>query len=188
MQVSDTQDLPLRMRYYQGLIDQDWLKHGEHYSALRESFIIFICDFDLYGNGFYVYTFHERCEENPKILLEDRATKIVLNARGNHGHISNELRRFLKYVSIGQIEGEFIPQLDQVVRELKEDQKARLEFMTYQMEMKENERRGREEGFRDAIESLAKKMLKKKKSLSEIQELTELPIERIKELSKLIQQ
>lgn len=58
--------------------------------------------------------------------------------------------------------------------------------MTYQMEMKENERRGREEGFRDAIELLAKKMLKKKKPLSEIQELTELPIERIKELSKLI--
>lgn len=34
MQVDDSDNISKRMRYYQGLIDVDKLKHGQHYSAL----------------------------------------------------------------------------------------------------------------------------------------------------------
>jgi len=42
MQISNPKYLAKRLRYYQGLIDIDRLKRGQHYSALEESFIIFI--------------------------------------------------------------------------------------------------------------------------------------------------
>ena len=51
MQVSDSDNIAKRMRYYQGLIDLDKLKHGQHYSSLGDSFIIFICPFDHFNAG-----------------------------------------------------------------------------------------------------------------------------------------
>ena len=75
MQMSDSKFLPQRVRYYQGLIDLDKLKRGDHYSILGESFIIFICPFDHFHRGRYIYTFHERCDEDFEVALNDGATK-----------------------------------------------------------------------------------------------------------------
>lgn len=63
MQIADSDNISKRMRYYQGLIDADKLKHGQHYSALGESYIIFICPFDRFKRGRHIYTFRERCDE-----------------------------------------------------------------------------------------------------------------------------
>ncbi len=72
MQVADSDNLAKRMRYYQGLIDLDKLKHGQHYSALGDSFIIFICPFDRFNAGRHIYTFRETCVECPIIGLTQR--------------------------------------------------------------------------------------------------------------------
>ena len=53
MQVADTDNIAKRMRYYQGLIDLDKLKRGQHYSAPGASYIIFICPFDRFKQGRY---------------------------------------------------------------------------------------------------------------------------------------
>ena len=43
MQRSDTKELPLRSRYYQGMIDLDYLEKGHKYQELPDSYIIFLC-------------------------------------------------------------------------------------------------------------------------------------------------
>ena len=43
MQTVIKKDEGLRMRYYQSMIDIDHLNHGESYSDLKESYIVFIC-------------------------------------------------------------------------------------------------------------------------------------------------
>ena len=43
MQTSNNIEIPKRMRYYQGSIDTHILKESEKYSALKKSYIIFIC-------------------------------------------------------------------------------------------------------------------------------------------------
>ncbi|MBR3498691.1 MAG: Rpn family recombination-promoting nuclease/putative transposase [Selenomonadaceae bacterium] len=48
IQISNSDNLAKRTRYYQSLIDTDKLKRGQHYSCLGESFIIFICPFDIF--------------------------------------------------------------------------------------------------------------------------------------------
>ena len=65
--------LPKRMRYYQGIIDLHILEKGEKYEKLRKSFIIFICTYDPFGQGRWVYTFENRCREDPSTALGDEA-------------------------------------------------------------------------------------------------------------------
>ena len=57
-------DLGKRTRYYQSLLDVDNLLKGKNYSELKETFIIFICLDDPFGEDLPVYTFERLCKEN----------------------------------------------------------------------------------------------------------------------------
>ena len=98
MQIADSDNIAKRMRYYQGLIDGDKLKHGQHYRELGESYIIFICPFDRFKRGRHIYTFRERCDEDNSLTLNDGAVKIFLSTKGTLKDISEELKNFLNYV------------------------------------------------------------------------------------------
>ena len=50
MQVLNTLELQRRSRYYAGMIDQAELSQGKHYSSLVDSYVVFICPFDLFGD------------------------------------------------------------------------------------------------------------------------------------------
>ena len=169
----------------------DNLKHGQHYSALGESFIIFICPFDHFNAGRHIYTFRETCAECPIIGLNDGATKIFLNTKGTADDVSPNLRAFLDYVDSGIIFGDFVQELDAAVQLVKSNRKAMKEFMTYEMSLLESRMEGEQRGLLLGLqqgrnqekESVALKMLRKGSSIDDIREMTELPIERIKELA-----
>ena len=80
MQNQPTNYLPLRTRYYQSMIDVDNLLKGEEYSNLKESFIIFICQFDPFNENLPCYTFKNICKENTNIELQDKTSKIIFNS------------------------------------------------------------------------------------------------------------
>ena len=63
---TDTYVLPKRSRYYQALLDIDLLQKGQPYDLLPPTFIIFICVFDFFEKGNYVYTF----KKTPYVLLK----------------------------------------------------------------------------------------------------------------------
>ncbi|MFI3202350.1 MAG: Rpn family recombination-promoting nuclease/putative transposase [Eubacteriales bacterium] len=48
MQTYDAKELPQRTRYYQGIMDMESLQQGSEYEKLNQSYIIFICTFDLF--------------------------------------------------------------------------------------------------------------------------------------------
>ena len=54
MQTARRTNLVKRMRYYHSAIDVDSLLRGNPYDRLKKSFVIFICNFDLCGDGFPV--------------------------------------------------------------------------------------------------------------------------------------
>ena len=99
MQVTNNDNLGKRMRYYQGLIDLDKLKHGQHYCELGESFIIFICPFKVFSDNRHVYTFRNLCVENPNVALDDGATKIFLSTKGSSDDVSSTVKNFLNFPS-----------------------------------------------------------------------------------------
>lgn len=71
MQVSDTKELPKRSRYYQGMMDLKLIDKGQYYDELNQSYVIFICPFDVFGKGRYIYTFENICKEDNRISMGD---------------------------------------------------------------------------------------------------------------------
>ena len=183
MQLTDSDNLAKRMRYYQSLLDTDKLKRGQHYSALGESFIIFICTFDRFKLGRHIYTFQERCTEDTNLLLNDCATKVFLNTKGTVDDVSPDTLAFLNYVDSGIVSGKFVEELDSAVDSVKSNEKARHDFMTLQMYLLEQEMEAEERGRAKERESVAIKMLRKGKSFEEVHEFTDLTIQRLEELA-----
>ena len=78
MQTVIKKDEGLRMRYYQSMIDIDHLNRGESYSDLKESYVVFICLDDPFGDGKPVYNFVTKeiqaevdsCKNHPKWRAE----------------------------------------------------------------------------------------------------------------------
>ena len=190
MQVSNSDNLAKRTRYYQELIDGDKLKPGQHYSALGESIIIFICPFRFKYNRHF-YSFHERCDQELDFILESGVTKIFLSTKGTIDDVTPDIKAFLDYVDKGIISGDFVKELDDAVQLVKSNRKAMKEFMTYQMALLESEMTGEQRGLAQGIElgrtegteSVAIKMLRKGKSFEEIQEFTDLPLQRLEQLA-----
>ena len=158
MQVADSDNIVKRMRYYQGLIDLDKLKHGQHYSSLGESYIIFICPFDKFKQGRHLYTFRERCDEENKLSLNDGAVKIFLSTKGKIDDVSADVKAFLNYVDGGIIKGEFVQKFDAAVQAVKTNEKARLEYMTFEMALLESELEGREKNLIENLKAVMKKL------------------------------
>ena len=186
MQVSNSDNLAKRTRYYQGLIDGDKLKPGQHYSALGESIIIFICPFRFKYNRHF-YSFHERCDQELDFILESDVTKIFLSTKGTIDDVSPDILAFLDYVDTGFVSGDFVKELDQAVQLVKSNRKAMKEFMTYEMALLEErlqgEQRGIQIGRTEGTEAIAMKMLRKGKSFEEVQEFTDLPFKRLEQLA-----
>ena len=134
--------LAKRMRYYQGLIDLNIIDKGEEYSSLKKSFVIFICTHDPFGDGRYIYTFENRCLENPDIAFGDDATKIILNTEGKIGDISDDLKATLRYIAGDGPQTEYTKGLDEEVVDVRKSEKWRREFMTLLMRDKENRKLG----------------------------------------------
>ena len=159
MQVSDSDNISKRMRYYQGLIDMDKLTHGQHYSELGDSFIIFICPFDRFNAGRHIYTFRETCVQCPNIQLNDGATKIFFSTKGLADDVSPNLMAFLDDVDRGIVFSDFVHELDDAVQLVKSNRRAMKDFMTYEMSLIESRMegllRGREKGMVKGTEDVA---------------------------------
>ena len=57
IQTTNQKNLPKRARYYQSIIDMDNLSHGEKYSQLKDSYIIFLCLSDPFDEKLPMYFF-----------------------------------------------------------------------------------------------------------------------------------
>ena len=143
MQTTDKKNLPKRMRYYQGMIDLNVIDKGEEYTALKKSFVIFICTYDPFGKGRYIYTFDQTAQQDRSVVLEDEAIKIVLNTKGTVGDISEELKATLEYMD-GQLPTtDYAKELETAVEEVKASEDWRREYMTLFLRDRENVRLGR---------------------------------------------
>lgn len=89
---------PQRSRFYHAIIDSRSLKSGEDFGKLKQVYVIFICNYDLFGYDRVWYTIKNRCLEEPEMDYEDGAVTLVLYTRGTKGKISEELRQFLNYM------------------------------------------------------------------------------------------
>lgn len=162
VQKKDTGNLPKRSRYYQSMMDTKMLKLGEtDYNKLGKIFIILIMPFDLFGQGKYMYTFTNMCEEVPGLRLEDGATRIFLNTRGkNDDEVSKELVQLLHYMeytnsvdSVGL--DERLQRLMSNVKSLQQNAEVSVKYMQLWEEMAYEREEARAEGHAEALTKFA---------------------------------
>ena len=142
MQVTDTKELPKRTRFYQSMIDLQLIDKGMPYKMLKPSYIIFICPFDMFGEGRHIYTFENICKEDKNIFLKDGAVKIFLNADSKMDDVSRELAAFLDYVAGRKTEDSYVEKLKAAVERAKKNREWRHEYMTLLMRDQENIEKG----------------------------------------------
>ena len=146
VQTSNKRNLPKRMRYYQSIIDISILTPGMEYGSLKKSFLIFICNYDEYGRGRYLYTFENTCREEPGLKFGDESYKVVVNTKGKKGGINAHLKEVLEYLENGSVTGDYSRELDEAVKAVKSSEERRLEYMLLVTRDNEMRAEGRAEG------------------------------------------
>ena len=153
MQVERKAALGKRSRYYQNQMDMELLLSGEDYSEIPNTYVIFICDFDPFGEEKYRYVFEMQCKESKHTNLEDGRTILFLNTHGkNESEVPKELVTFLKYVkadlagSEEAFDDSYVEQLQNFIRKIKGSREMEERFMIFEEMLKEEREEGREEG------------------------------------------
>lgn len=154
MQLRDEKNIPRRMRYYSGAIDQTILEKGMNYNSLTDTVIVFITIFDPFGKDLIRYSFRNLCLEDRNLELEDGTTKVVLNAAGTQGDVSAELKDFLKLVAGTAIpqKGSFADRVQEQVIVARKNSEWRRQYMEWRMTLLNERWKGREEGRREGKE------------------------------------
>ena len=154
------QEIPRRMRYYQGMIDNESLGKGDDYSKLPETKIIFITRDDIIGKMQNVYCFkYTSCDSN-RIVLEDGTEKIIVCAKGNYQGITDDLRSLLLYMTGEFTEySEFAEEVDKAISEVKKLGLGRSQYMSWSTSLSDAKREAREEGREDNAYHGVKSML-----------------------------
>ena len=192
MQQKRRADLAKRSRYYQSLVDAGLLEPGvPDYNRLNTSYIIMIMPFDLFGYKKYVYTFRARCEEEPECLLEDGATRIFLNTRGeNDDEVPRELAEFLHYLEettderAASTDSQRIKRIHRRGRKVRLSEEVGVKYMQAWEERYYEREEGKEEGAHNKLRELAAKKYRKGMSVKEIAELLEESETTVQELLK----
>ena len=164
--------LSKRTRYYQSMMDVDLMALGADYDSLNPTIIIFICPFDPFEAGRYLYTFENRCVEDANLRLNDGARKIFLNTKGRLGEIDNSIRAFLQYVDGVMSTDRFVQEIDEEIQKVKMIEGEAVSYMTYEMKIKEARKEERREILVDSIRRLISKL---KISAEQAMDLLEIP-------------
>lgn len=109
--------LPKRTRYYQAMIDSDILKSGDYYRSLPDSYVLFICTFDPFGENKGCYTFIEQCLEVPGLKLGDGTEKRFYNCTYAGNDIPDSVRCLYKYIESGEATDDLTSRIDKAVDE-----------------------------------------------------------------------
>ena len=146
MQVKNDDDLPRQGRFYYSHLDMDSLNTGRRYKNLPDTYVIFICDFPLFGERpLYRYTYRSACLENGHILPDGRTTVFLSTKGTNDEEVPKPLVDFLKYIEHPEnppkqvLDDGFVASLNKQVRTIKRNHDWEAKFMQLE-EMLKDER------------------------------------------------
>lgn len=146
--------LPRRVRFYHSVIDARSLQSGSDYNQLKNVIIIMLLPYDPFGHGRMVYTFKNKCLEEPEIEYNDGALNLFIYTKGHAGDISQDLKELLRYLESTTWDNAVSSPLREVqsmVDKIKYDKEVSISYMkSYERDwMMRNE--GRVEGYADSI-------------------------------------
>lgn len=195
MQTVIKKDEGLRMRYYQSMMDIDHLNRGESFKELKESYVVFICLDDPFGEEKPVYNFATK-EVSGERILNDRIHKVIYNASSFEKAENPNVRAFLEFLKSHTATDPLTKEIQTAVDSCKNHQKWRAEYMLWKDQIREWKDEAREDGLSEgksiglkegaknkAIET-ARKMIENKISIDLIVKCTGLSLEEVNSLKE----
>ena len=200
MQCINKPYLPQRARYYSSQLDLEQLSKGDSYMKLKDSFVIFLCTFDPFGQGYSVYEF-ETYDKKHQLQLNDGRYTIYVNSTSKENGISKELTNLFTYMIDSQIDenDSFLTELENEISILnREDGEWRRQIMRLDekiaLEKEEAAEKaakkalaegielGKKEAEKDATLKIAKNLKSMNYSIEEIPKVTGLTLEEVEKL------
>jgi len=188
--------LPLRTRYTHGVIDSTLLKRREHYGKLRPCYVIYICTFDPFNKGLFLYTVKKRIVEDSTIEYEDGDYTLYFNTEGTVGELPEPMKEILKYINdpesfpVERTGVDVIQRIDAAVKFNQQSAEWRAHYNMFMLSQMDAEFRGEERGEArgktigktEAYKNFAIKMIRANNTDLEIHDMTELSISEIQKL------
>lgn len=168
-------------------MDVDSLVSGADYSELNESYVIFLCMEDAFGNGLPVYDFHQVFKQNSEVLLNDGTHKVFFNASKYDKMPTKSLREFFKFLNGLNAASDFTDQLEQKVRYAKTNAQWRHRFMTWEQEMRIQVKEKSEQLAKEMAKDLANEMVEDRVNAMRAdieKEAKEMAVEKVEETAK----
>ena len=141
------ENLPKRTRYYQSMMDIDLLLKGNNYTQLKESFVIFVCKEDFFGENMPCYFFTNTCRDKPDLQLGDKSYKVIFNASAFENEKNLEKKSILEYIIDKKSTSEFTTKLDTFVEQTKLNEIFKGDYMAWGLAEFDAEQRGKKEGY-----------------------------------------
>lgn len=138
-------DLPRRARFYQSMMDEDFLEKGKPYWELPEGNVVMICTFDPFGLNRYAYEFNNR-DLASGISLNDGTFKYFFNCTYMGEDAPEEILEFYRYIRTGEATSGFTKDLDEAVKLNRMNRKWKAEYMKELLHDDDVRREGRAEG------------------------------------------
>ncbi len=142
-------DMIRHNRFYQAKIDSRYIKSGERdFSKMPELYIITITDYDLFGQGYMMYTVENQCKELPEMPYEDGLHFMYFYTGGTKGG-NEDIKIMLEYFKSStkaNAVNEATQEIHGYISKVKVSSEAEVEFMKYDDLVWESENRGRKEG------------------------------------------
>ena len=168
MQSYPQEELGLRTRYYQSMIDTDSLMKGQDYSEMKSSYILFICKSDPFrdegGNCFGLprYTFGTECLEDKRVKIHDKIQKVIYNASGYEKESDVRVRDFLRFIRTNEPgEDDFANRLSAMVEKIRDDEKFRKEYAAMNLHDRDITRTVRRKALAEGLEKGIQKGIEK---------------------------
>ena len=193
MQVKKKTALGKRSRYYPSQMVMEALASGEDYETMPDTFVIFVCDFDPFGEHLYCYTFGNECKENKNAKLDDGSYTIFLSTKGeNEEEVPVELVRFLKFATADleeseeDFQDELVKQFQETIHNIKTDREMGERYMIFEEMLREEKQEGRLEGrLEGRIEATREDVFELLEDLGEIPNRLRDKMEALEELGDL---
>jgi len=150
----------LRARHYQALMDVSQLRKGTEVNKLRDSIVVFVCDFDPVGAGWRVYDCRTVCLQTGEAVADGRRL-VLLNAHGTMGEVSSSLDAFLRFVGGEDVQGDpFVDRLNAIIDEKVADREWMENYMDYYDELEAEKEAARRDGRAEGLVEAAAKMVR----------------------------
>lgn len=177
-----------RARFHSSMIDRTLLSKGEDFEDLVDTYVIFITENDKFGKGIPLYHIERRIEEMDYVVFGDGTHIIYVN--GEYRNMEHPIGSLMHDFNCKEAKDIVNPLLAEEVRYLKETEGGRSQMCKLLEEMRkevavEAEAKGKAEGKAETTMELALKMLARgRDSLEEIAEMTGLPLDEVRKLTK----